>query len=346
MSELHTIENYRRFLRADFEGPPDHETGKTDMAQGVPAPAAHKPRPEGATLIDLTAVEDLNLGRMPVAQAIRQRRSRRQYAEEPLTVDELSFLLWATQGLEKSFKRGFELRTVPAGGARHPFETYLSVHRVLGIEPGLYQYDAGLHKLCLLYLEGQIAERFCAARGGERVVKKCAVYFVWTVVPYRKEWVYGFWINKAAAIEAGHVCQNLYLASEAIGCGTCATSVHGQIGPRYDELLGVDGIDEFSVYAAAVGKLRRGREVQWSGQIEGIEADEDLARLTVTSFSWWEGDVFVAEFPRSSVAGYPVGDYVGIRGEIVEMCSEYDGWPLVSGTAIERRTDPDAGSQD
>jgi SagB-type dehydrogenase family enzyme len=217
---------------------------------------------------------------------------------------------------------------------------------VQGVKPGVYRYVPELHKLCLLYLDADIAEKFYDARGGDRLVKTCAVYFVWAAVPYRKEWIYGFWADKLVAVEVGHVCQNLHLASEAIGCGTCATAVVGRIGPGYDRLLGVDGIDEFSVYAAAVGKVRQGREVEWSGQIEEIDADEDLARLRVASFSWWEGDVFMAEFPCAGVIGYAPGDYVLIRGEIVEMCSDYDGWPLVRGAAIERRADPDAVSED
>ena len=190
-----------------------------------------------------------------------------------------------------------------------------------------------------------IAERTYGARGADRLVEKCAVYFIWTAVPYRKEWIYGFWADKIVAIEAGHVCQNLHLASEAIGCGTCATAVVGEIGPSYDELLGVDGRDEFAVYAAAVGKLKSGRGVEWSGQIQRVDASEDVTRLWVTSYSWWEGDVFVVEFPPESVTEYAAGDYLGITGEIVDMCSVYEGWPLLRGATIERRADPDASAE-
>jgi SagB-type dehydrogenase family enzyme len=340
VTDMGTIEMYRSFLREDFDSPwADRET---DKARGLPAPPREKPYPADATLIDLPAVDELNLGRMPVAQAMRQRRSRRQYSEEPITLDELSFLLWATQGIHRNLRATYSLRTVPAGGATHCYETYLSIHRVAGVEPGLYRYLPSEHKLCLLFLDDDMAERAYHARGGDPFIRKCGIYFIWTGVPYRREWR-GSTAGKNMAIDAGHICQNLYLASEAIGCGTCATGVFGSYGPGTDELLGVDRRDEFTVYAATVGKVKSAREVAWTGQIMRVDAGGNVARLWVKSFSWWEGDVFVAEFPGATVSGYAEGDFVGIRGEIVDTCSDYDGWPFVRGTSIERQADPDAG---
>jgi SagB-type dehydrogenase family enzyme len=283
---------------------------------------------------------------MPVAQAIRQRRSRRQYADDSVTLQELSFLLWATQGVQKHLKSGFGLRTVPAAGARHPFETYLSVHRVEGLDSGAYRYVADEHRLLCLFVDPDMANRMSQCRGGARLLKSCAVYFIWTAVPYRKEWLHGYEGDVAVALEVGHVCQNLYLASEAIGCGTCATGLGQPDGSRYDELLGVDGQGEFSVYAAAVGKLRSRRDVEWSGLIESVEARGDSTLLWVKSLSWWEGDVFVAHFDPTTVTGYASGDYVAIGGQVVDVCSEHDGWPLVKGNSIERRKDPSAASDD
>ena len=115
MNRKELVESYREVLRSRFEEP--QETRDTDRARGVPGPPAETPYPEDAVLIDLTPPEQLAFGRMPVAQAMKQRRSRRQYAEEPLSRDELAFLLWATQGVQKSFRQGFTLRTAPAGGA-------------------------------------------------------------------------------------------------------------------------------------------------------------------------------------------------------------------------------------
>jgi SagB-type dehydrogenase family enzyme len=66
------------------------------------------------------------------------------------------------------------------------------------------------------------------------------------------EWRYGIAAHKVIAIDAGHVCQNLYLACEAIGAGTCAMAAYDQ--EALDRLLQVDSVDEFAVYLASVGK--------------------------------------------------------------------------------------------
>jgi len=76
--------------------------------------------------------------------------------------------------------------------------------------------------------------------------------FVWATVPERTEWKYGYIAHRMIAIEAGHVCQNLYLAAESIDAGACAMLGYSQ--PHMDALIGVDGKDEFTIYTAAVGK--------------------------------------------------------------------------------------------
>jgi SagB-type dehydrogenase family enzyme len=65
-------------------------------------------------------------------------------------------------------------------------------------------------------------------------------------------WRYDIAAHKVIAIDAGHVCQNLYLACEAIGAGTCAMAAYDQ--EAIDKLLRIDGQDEFTVYLASVGK--------------------------------------------------------------------------------------------
>jgi len=87
---------------------------------------------------------------------------------------------------------------------------------------------------------------------GQDFVAEAAVVFIWTAVPYRMEWRYGLAAHKAIALDAGHVCQNLYLACEAIGAGTCAVAAYHQ--ELMDRLLGVDGRDEITIYLAPVGK--------------------------------------------------------------------------------------------
>lgn len=246
---MDSIEDYRRFLKN--ERWPEWENMERDQKAGVPPPPLQKPWPQNALLIDLVAPEGISVGRMPLIDAINQRRSRRQFTDEPLTLEELSFLLWATQGVRKVTEDGVStLRAVPSAGARHPFETYLIVKRVDGLQPGLYRYLALEHKLCLLCPWDELTARLDDDLWFQ---KSEAVLFIWTVIPYRAEWRYSILSHKMIALDAGHLCQNLYLASEAVGAGTCAIGAYWQ--DEMDTLLGVDGVEEFTVYVARVGKV-------------------------------------------------------------------------------------------
>lgn len=248
------METYRKFLKSDLWE--EWEALETDQKKKIPPPLSQKPYPEGATLIDLVAPEDLTVGQMPLIEAINRRKSRRKYTADPLTLEELSFLLWATQGVRQIMHGGSRIyRTVPSGGARHPFETYLIVNRVNGLEPGLYRYLSVEHKLCFLSAaDAGLAEQVDKAVYEQTFAVSSAVVFVWTVIPYRTEWRYTIVSPKLIAQDSGHVCQNLYLASEAIGAGTCAIGAYAQ--DKMDAILGVDGEEEFAVYVAPVGKIK------------------------------------------------------------------------------------------
>lgn len=192
---------------------------------------------------------------------ISLRTSKRKYSQEALAKEELAFLLWTTQGVKEVLGKDKKStrRTVPSAGARHPFETYLFISRVDGLEPGLYHYLALEHKLEFIgVIENQV-ERVSEAFCGQTFVASAQVCFVWTVIPYRSEWRYSTDAHKYALIDVGHVCQNLYLASEAIGLGTCAIAAYEQ--ELIDGLLGLNSIpsfakdNEFVIYAASVGKI-------------------------------------------------------------------------------------------
>ena len=249
---MDSLEPGRKFLKSDrWE---ELDQAGTDQRRKVPAPPVQKPYPDAAQLIDLPAPETLTLGQMPLAEAMRRRRSRRKFTVEALTLAELSFLLWATQGVSQmTANNKATLRTVPSGGARHPFETYLSANRVTGLEQGLYRYLALEHKLYLLRTDPDMARQIGEACNGQGFVGHCAATFMWTVIPYRTEWRYSVVSHKVIALDAGHVCQNLYLACEALGAGTCAVGAYDQ--NKLDAFLGVDGQDEFAIYVAPVGKV-------------------------------------------------------------------------------------------
>jgi len=241
----------RHFLKANRWA--EWRVSETDQKKGIPMPEAQKPVPSGALLVTLVPPEDFHVGDIPLIQAIRNRKSHRKFINQPLTLEELSFLLWATQGLRSPYQKGsVTRRNVPSGGSRHPFETYIFVNNVVGLQPGMYRYLPITHELMFMFnrvsLEAEVHQG-----SSNQYVEGCAVTFIWSVLPYRTEWRYSFLSPKIIAQDSGHLCQNLYLACEAIGAGTVALGAYDQ--DKMDEVLGLDGEDEFTVYVAPVGKV-------------------------------------------------------------------------------------------
>jgi SagB-type dehydrogenase family enzyme len=243
----------RKFLRADLWSEWKIRGMGTPQRNKAPAPLLQKPFPGDVPVTKLVPADEIQVGRMPLFDAISVRRSRREFTDESLTLEEFSFLLWATQGVHGITREGTATsRTVPSGGARHPFETYLYVRRVEGLHPGLFRYLALDHAVCLLDSDAALEESVHKACLQE-FVRHAAVVFIWTAVPYRTEWRYSFLAHKVIAQECGHLCQNLYLACESIGAGACALGTYDQDG--LDGILGLDGNEEFAIYVGVVGKV-------------------------------------------------------------------------------------------
>jgi len=227
---------------------------QTDQNRGLPPPPLQAPSPPDAVRIDLPDGREAlaRLGRMPVGEAIARRESVRRFEAAPLTLDELTALLWATQGVRQMLSPISARRSVPSAGARHAFETYLAVSRVDTLPAGLYRYLPFDGQLAQLAIDPEIGHRAAVACLGQRFVALAAVTFFWTAIPARMEWRYGLAAHKVIALDAGHVCQNLYLACESLGLGTCAIAAYDQ--DACDRLLGVDGDEEFTLYLAPVGR--------------------------------------------------------------------------------------------
>ncbi len=211
----------------------------------------------GQSIIALPEPLASGLGSASFRTITASRKSRRSFSDAPLSLEELSFLLWAAAGVkdgEAAKKPGAKVafRTVPSGGCRHPLELYAYARRVTGLEPGLYRYMAKDHGLVLVSADaGAKADAaFDEALGGQ--LWNSAVAFAWTALPYRSEWRYTVAAAKLVLLDAGHACQSLYGACEALGLGTCALAAYEQ--DKLDAALGVDGVNEFAVYAAPVGR--------------------------------------------------------------------------------------------
>lgn len=244
------IKESREFMKANFE---ELENFQTDQMKKMKQPPLNKAY-EGKERIDLPKVTVENAPKADVFTAIVNRKSRRKFTEENLTLLELAFLLYSTQGLRfVNASRKYSMRTVPSGGSRQPFETYLAINRVEGIKPGIYNYDPLEHQLIYLKTPENMIKIVGDAASEQRFVGDCAVTFIWSCIPYRGEWRYHVAAHKTMLLDAGHVCQNLYIACEAISMGTCAIAAYDQ--KKFDELLDLDGENEFVVYLAPVGKL-------------------------------------------------------------------------------------------
>jgi SagB-type dehydrogenase family enzyme len=246
------LQPYRSFLKDTIRKKFDFST--TDQNQGIAPPPIEKPFSPDAVRINLKRADSWeNIAGISLLEAIKNRKSHRAFIDRPLKLDELSFLLWATQGIRQQIDQGHAYRTVPSAGCRHALETYLGILKVEGLAPGIYRYLPQEHQLLFEGTEEGLAEKLVRAVFRQPYPGKAAVTFVWTAIPYRMEWRYGLAAHKVIALDAGHVGQNLYLACEAVGCGTCAIAAYDQ--EAMDRLLRIDGVDEFVIYLAAVGKI-------------------------------------------------------------------------------------------
>ena len=226
----------------------------SEQSRGLPQPPLELATTGSIPPIVLPKPAEISLGQMELRQAIEARQTVRKYSSQPLTLDELSFLLWLTQGVKECTSRPATLRTVPSAGARHAFETQLLVNNVAGLDAGLYHYQAIEHRLARLEAAPDISDQVTAACLQQSHIKNSAVTFIWIAILERMRWRYGQRGYRYLHLDAGHVCQNLYLAAEATGCGVCAIAAFDD--DALNRVLGLDGVDRFAIYLGSLGKKR------------------------------------------------------------------------------------------
>lgn len=247
-------EEFMEFTRYEYLGPSDQTLG-----QPPPDPESPVPMIRGAvsagTTVQLPPPEDSMsvVPHLDATHAITSRRSIRSYRDAPVSIMELSYLLWVTDGVKEARGIG-TLRTAPSAGARHPLEAYLMINRVEGVAPGLYRYIALGHKLVSMDLSPEVGPRVMEGFMDQGMVIDSAFTLIWTAVPYRSAWRYGQRAYRYIHLDAGHACENLYIAAPAVGCGCCAMAAFED--DFINSLLGLDGSTEFVIYAASVGKVR------------------------------------------------------------------------------------------
>jgi len=228
------------------------QLSEAPIRRGEEQPPLELPWAEDAELLILPEFKKVEFPQADLREMIENRRSVRAYAMQRLRLDELSALLWLTQGIKRVSPRGATLRNVPSAGARHAFETFLLVNRVEGVPAGLYRYIASKHALLRVEIEGDPAVRMTEACAHQEHVLQSAVTFCWMAVSERMEFRYAERSMRYLHLDAGHVCQNLYLLAEAINCGVCAIAAYDD--DLVNAALGVDGEEQFTIYIATLGK--------------------------------------------------------------------------------------------
>ena len=220
---------------------------KDDLGS-IPAPKRFKNYQEAERLVlpqpDLSRPADL-------WQCLARRRSERDYTTDPLSLEELSKLMWAAQGV--TARAGMHLlRTAPSAGALYPFETYLYIDKVEEVPKGIYHFNVADFVLERMQ-DGNFNQAITAASLGQPVVRRAAVIFIWTAMMLRCMVKYRDRAVRYIAMDLGHVCQNIQLAATAMGLGSCPIGAF--FDDDFNELLGVDGEEETVVYLVTAGIL-------------------------------------------------------------------------------------------
>ena len=202
----------------------------------------------GVDTISLPRKWDLSEAR--ITPLLQNRRSLRAYSSEKITLGELAFMLWGSQGITAQAGK-YLFRTSPSGGALYPIETYLSVHRVEDVEPGLYHFDPELFQLERL-TDHSIGDQLVTGCLNQKFVAASSITFVWSAVFHRNLNKYGNRGMRYILLDAGHICQNVLMAAEAVGCGGCPVAAF--FDGELNTLLDLDGEQESVLYLASVGK--------------------------------------------------------------------------------------------
>lgn len=224
----------------------------SEQSQGMPAPALETPYMGSGPIIHLPKPETLKPASALLENTIVGRRSIRRFSTASLTLEEVSWLLWCTQGVQKVLPPS-TIRTVPSAGARHPLDTYVLLTRVKGLTTGLYRYIALEHAIAPIRLDAKIGVLLQEACLGQDMVTTAAITFFWVADIYRSAWRYSERAWRYVFLDAGHVCQNLYLGATPLECGVCAIAAFDD--KKLNALLGADGENQFAVYTAVAGKL-------------------------------------------------------------------------------------------
>ena len=185
-------------------------------------------------------------GEVTLEETLFKRRSVREYVDKPLSLGEVSQLIWAAQGITESWGG----RTAPSAGGLYPLEVYLTVGKVDGLSAGIYKYQPEGHKLQHI-IDADIQVEVAKASLDQAWVREGAIVIIIAAIFERTTSKYGERGVRYVYLEAGHAAQNICLQATALGLGAVT------VGAFDDEKLkGVAGMltEETPLYVIPVGK--------------------------------------------------------------------------------------------
>jgi len=190
-------------------------------------------------------------GGVSVEEAIARRRSIREYRDEPLTIGELSQILWAAQGITDPVNM---FRAAPSAGALYPLEVYVIVRSngVIGLNPGIYKYNPLGHEIVKVR-DGDFSYELFNACLSQEWVRGAQVNIVITAIYGRTTWRYGDrGRERYVHMEVGHVGENIYLQCVSLGLGTVAVGAFSD-----DQVWSILGKpkDETPLYVMPIGRV-------------------------------------------------------------------------------------------
>jgi SagB-type dehydrogenase family enzyme len=188
---------------------------------------------------------------MILEEAIKKRRSVRNYSPKAMSIAQLSQLLFAAQGITGKMY-GQPLRSTPSAGALYPFEIYIVVNNVKDLPQGIYHYSILEHAIELIKA-GDFSSQITSAGLKQEMLGEADVTFVLSAIFDRARHKYGERGFRYVYMEAGHISQNIYLQAVSLGLGS--VSVGAFLDKKVNELIGVDGHNEAAIYLHAVGTL-------------------------------------------------------------------------------------------
>jgi SagB-type dehydrogenase family enzyme len=184
-------------------------------------------------------------------QCLQNRKSIRSFKCNPLSLNDLSYLLWASTGISHS-QAGYDFRTAPSAGALYPIETYVVANNIETLPKGLYHYSIKTHQLHFIDKKPDIGPKLAISALGQAMCAHAPAVFIWSAIFQRSKFKYHQRAYRYIYLDVGHIAQNLALAAVSLELGSC--QIGAFLDDQANELLQIDGQSESVIYMSTVGQ--------------------------------------------------------------------------------------------